>query len=112
MTTGALAGDWLLTGAALALAGYAGLVLALVVAGRRSAARALAGFVPDCVVLFRRLVGDPRVPRARKAWLLLVAAYLALPFDLVPDFIPVIGYADDVVLVVWTLRSVGTAGRC
>jgi len=111
VTTGALAGDWLLTGAALALAGYVGLVLALVVAGRRSAARALAGFVPDCVVLFRRLVGDPRVPRARKAWLLLVAAYLALPFDLVPDFIPVAGQLDDAIVVALALRLLlGGAG--
>ena len=111
MTTGALARDWLLTGAALALAGYAGLVLALVVAGRRSAARALAGFVPDCVVLFRRLVGDPRVPRARRAWLLLVAAYLALPFDLVPDFIPVAGQLDDAIVVALALRLLlGGAG--
>jgi len=38
--------------------------------------------------------------------------YLTVPVDLVPDLIPVIGYADDVVLVVWTLSSVGTAGRC
>jgi len=108
VTTGALARDWLLTGAALALAGYAGLVLALVVAGRRSAARALAGFVPDCVVLFGRLVGDPR---ARKAWLLLVAAYLALPFDLVPDFIPVAGQLDDAIVVALALRLLlGGAG--
>ena len=86
-------------------------MLALVVAGRRSAARALAGFVPDCVVLFRRLLGDSRVPRARKAWLWLVAAYLALPLDLVPDFIPVAGQLDDAIVVALALRVVlGGAG--
>ena len=87
-------------------------MLALVLAGRRSAARALASFVPDCVVLFRRLLADPRVSRARKGWLLLVAAYLALPFDLVPDFIPVAGQLDDAIVVALALRVVlGGAGE-
>jgi uncharacterized membrane protein YkvA (DUF1232 family) len=39
-----------------------------------------------------------------RLWLLLV--YLAIPFDLVPDVIPVIGYADDAILTVWAIRSV------
>jgi uncharacterized membrane protein YkvA (DUF1232 family) len=69
-------------------------------------AAAVARFVPDCLVLFRRLLGDPRVPRRRK---LLVAAsigYLAFPFDLVPDFIPVVGQLDDAIVVVLALRAV------
>ena len=87
-------------------------MLVLVVVGRRSAARALAGFVPDCVVLFGRLLRDPRVSRPRKAWLWLVAAYLALPFDLVPDFIPVAGQLDDAIVVALALRAVlGGAGE-
>jgi len=86
------------------LALYAVFVVALLVSGRRSQARALAGFVPDCAVLFKRLAGDPRVPRRRKVALVLTAAYLALPFDLVPDFIPVAGQLDDAILVGLVLR--------
>jgi uncharacterized membrane protein YkvA (DUF1232 family) len=87
------------------LALYATLVAALIVAGRRSQARALAGFVPDCAVLFRRLIGDPRVPRRRKVALGVLAAYLASPIDLVPDFIPVVGQLDDAILVALVLRG-------
>jgi uncharacterized membrane protein YkvA (DUF1232 family) len=92
------------------LALYAVFVIALVVAGRRGQARAVAGFVPDCAVLIKRLAGDPRVSRRRKATLVLLAAYLAMPFDLVPDFIPVAGQLDDAVLVVLVLRSLVRAG--
>jgi uncharacterized membrane protein YkvA (DUF1232 family) len=84
---------------------YAAFVLALVVTGRRAHARALAGFVPDCLVLFKRLLGDARVPRRRKLGLALLAGYLALPFDIVPDFIPVAGQVDDAILVGLVLRS-------
>jgi uncharacterized membrane protein YkvA (DUF1232 family) len=84
---------------------YAVLVLALVMAGRGESARALAGFIPDCVVLCSRLLGDPRVPRRKKALLVALTGYLALPFDLVPDFVPVAGQLDDVVIVALVLRS-------
>ena len=73
---------------AVALAAYALAVGMLVALGRRGDARALAGFIPDCVVLVGRLAADPRVPRRAKLLLALLAGYLALPFDLVPDFIP------------------------
>jgi uncharacterized membrane protein YkvA (DUF1232 family) len=99
------ADEWLVLAAA-ALALYALAVAALVLAGRRTDARALAGFVPDCLVLVRRLLGDPRVPRSRKLLCAALAAYLALPFDLVPDFIPVAGQLDDAILVALVLRSV------
>lgn len=88
------------------LALYAGVVLALVVLGRHGEARALARFIPDCLVLFRRLLGDDRVPRARKVSLVLMLGYLALPIDLIPDFIPVAGQLDDAILVALTLRFV------
>jgi uncharacterized membrane protein YkvA (DUF1232 family) len=81
-------------------------VLALVLAGRRTDARALAGFVPDCVVLFGRLLRDPRVPRRSKLLVAALIPYLALPFDLIPDFIPVVGQLDDAILVVLVLRRV------
>jgi uncharacterized membrane protein YkvA (DUF1232 family) len=98
--------DELLIAAAAALVAYAVLVAGLVVAGRRTDARALAGFVPDCVVLVRRLLGDPRVPRARKLLLVGLLAYLTLPFDLVPDVIPVAGQLDDAIAVALVLRGV------
>lgn len=86
------------------LALYAAFVLALVVAGRWTQARAVAGFVPDCLVLGKRLIADPRVPRRHKLALALLVAYLAMPIDLVPDFIPVAGQLDDVIAAVLVLR--------
>jgi uncharacterized membrane protein YkvA (DUF1232 family) len=70
------------------------------------AAREIARFVPDCVVLLRRLVRDPRVPRRAKVALTLLIPYLASPIDLIPDFLPVIGQLDDAALVVLALRHV------
>ena len=55
--------------------------------------------MPDCVVLLRRLLGDERVPRRAKVALALLVPYLLMPFDLIPDFIPVLGYLDDALLV-------------
>jgi uncharacterized membrane protein YkvA (DUF1232 family) len=97
---------WLLAG----LAVYGALVAALVARGRREDARALAGFVPDCVVLLRRLLRDGRIPRRRRALVLALMAYLAMPFDLVPDFIPVAGQLDDAILVALVLRSLLRTG--
>jgi uncharacterized membrane protein YkvA (DUF1232 family) len=101
---------WSLVGIGAFLLVYAALVLALVIAGRRESARALAGFIPDCVVLCSRLLRDPRVPRRKKALLVALAGYLALPFDLVPDFIPIAGQLDDVVIIALVLRSLVRGG--
>jgi uncharacterized membrane protein YkvA (DUF1232 family) len=84
---------------------WAAFVAYLLAAGRRTDARALAGFVPDCLVLVARLVRDERVPRRKKLLLYVAGAYLALPFDLVPDFIPVVGQLDDAIVVGLLLRS-------
>lgn len=62
--------------------------------------------LPDLLRLLRDVAADRSQPRGVRVRLGLLLAYLALPFDLVPDFLPVIGYADDVVVVVWTMRSV------
>ena len=97
---------WLLLTAACVLLVYAGLVVALVVAGRGGSARDLARFVPDCIVLVRRLLGDARVPRRQKLLLGALVGYLAFPLDLVPDFIPIAGHVDDALLVVLALRAV------
>jgi uncharacterized membrane protein YkvA (DUF1232 family) len=98
--------DWtVLLIAVVVLAGvYAAGVIALLLSGRRDDARALAGFVPDCVVLLSRLRNDPCVPRRRSLVLVALVAYLSSPIDLVPDFLPVIGYLDDALIVALALR--------
>ena len=62
--------------------------------------------LPDLVRLLRRLVADPTLPRGVRVRVALLVAYLAMPFDLVPDVVPVLGYADDAVVVALVLRSV------
>ena len=69
-------------------------------------ARALARFIPDCAVLCARLARDPRLPRRHKLALALLAAYLASPVDLIPDFIPVVGQLDDALIAAAVLRRV------
>lgn len=92
---------------------YAVAVLALLALGRRTDARALAGFVPDCVRLVRRLLAHPSTTRGQRIALLALIAYLALPIDLIPDFFPVVGVLDDAILVGlalrWLLRTHGEA---
>ncbi|HEX5029076.1 MAG TPA: DUF1232 domain-containing protein [Gaiellaceae bacterium] len=102
--------EWLLVSLAVLVVAYAVFIALLIATGRRESARVLATFIPDCIVLVSRLAREPRVPRRRKALLLGVVAYLALPFDLVPDFIPVAGQLDDVVIVALVLRYFVTAG--
>ena len=85
---------------------YALIVLAFFIGGRREDARAIGGFVPDCVVLFARLLRDERLPRRHKVIVGALIPYLAMPFDLVPDFIPVAGQLDDAVIVAFVLRRV------
>jgi uncharacterized membrane protein YkvA (DUF1232 family) len=85
---------------------YALVVATLVVAGRQGDASAFVRFVPDCVVLFRRLLRDPRVARRHRILLFALVGYLLLPFDIVPDFVPVAGQLDDAIIVVWALRIV------
>jgi uncharacterized membrane protein YkvA (DUF1232 family) len=97
-------GEWLLLAAVCVAAVYTIAVVALAIAGRDADARALARFIPDCVVLFKRLLTDPRVEWWRKALLVAVIVYLASPIDLVPDFIPVAGQLDDAVLVIIAVR--------
>jgi uncharacterized membrane protein YkvA (DUF1232 family) len=99
-------GSALLPAALVLLLLWALLVLMLVLAGRGADARALARFIPDCLVLLRRLLGDARVPRRHKALLLALAAYLAMPIDLVPDFVPVAGQLDDAIVAALALRVV------
>jgi uncharacterized membrane protein YkvA (DUF1232 family) len=62
--------------------------------------------LPDLLTLLRRLIADRSLPRGIRVRLILLLVYLASPIDLVPDFLPVIGYADDVIIVALVLRSV------
>jgi uncharacterized membrane protein YkvA (DUF1232 family) len=97
---------WLAAGLAAAALLWLLLALALLLAGRRADAREVIAFVPDCVVLGRRLLGDRRVPRRTKLALALLVAYLAVPLDLVPDFVPVVGQLDDALLVALVIAYV------
>jgi uncharacterized membrane protein YkvA (DUF1232 family) len=94
------------TVAGLALGAYLLLVVALLLLGRRADARAVAGLIPDCLVMLRRLGRDERVGRRGRLVLLGLAGYLAMPLDLVPDFIPVAGQLDDALVAALALRYV------
>ena len=89
------------------------LVVTMYVAGRHESDSATVAdavrLVPDVVRLIRRLARDPSLPRGVRIRLTLLIAYLISPIDLIPDFIPVVGYADDVIIVAWALRSVARA---
>jgi uncharacterized membrane protein YkvA (DUF1232 family) len=62
--------------------------------------------LPDTLRLLKRLALDNTLPRGVRVRLWLLFVYLAIPFDLIPDFIPIIGYADDAIIVCAVLRSV------
>ena len=68
--------------------------------------RELLRLLPDVLRLIRRLAADGSLPRGVRLRLWLLLAYLAFPLDLVPDFIPVLGYADDAIVVALVLRAV------
>jgi uncharacterized membrane protein YkvA (DUF1232 family) len=89
---------WLGVAIAINVAVWLVFVGVLLVAGRRTQARELVHFLPDCARLFKRLSRDPRVPRRAKLMLVVLAAYLLSPIDLVPDFLPIAGLVDDAVL--------------
>jgi uncharacterized membrane protein YkvA (DUF1232 family) len=64
----------------------------------------LAGFLPACAVTVGRLRRDPRVPRRAKLAVAFAGAWVLSPIDLIPEFLPVIGPLDDVVVVALALR--------
>jgi uncharacterized membrane protein YkvA (DUF1232 family) len=71
--------------------------------------RDLAAFIPDCVATVRRLRRDPRVPRRAKVAIVIAGLWVASPIDLIPEFLPVIGPLDDIVVVALALRYAGRA---
>jgi uncharacterized membrane protein YkvA (DUF1232 family) len=92
-------------GAALILA-WAALVVALLAAKPNGPLLTEAmRLLPDLLRLLRRLAADRSMPRGVRVRLVLLMAYLAVPIDLIPDFIPVLGYADDAIIVTLVLRS-------
>lgn len=82
------------------------LVLVLWRGSRGLDLRAALRLVPDLARLVGRLARDGALPRRTRVWLWLVVVYLASPVDLVPDVVPVLGWADDVVVVLLALRAV------
>lgn len=66
--------------------------------------RDLAAFIPSCVTTIRRLRKDPRIPRRAKVAIVIAGLWVASPIDLIPEFIPVIGPLDDIVVVALALR--------
>lgn len=87
---------------------WLGLVVALGVAARRSGRsvdwREVARLAPDVVRLLKRLATDRSVPNGPRIVLGALLVYLLIPLDLIPDFLPVIGYADDAIIVAVALR--------
>lgn len=92
--------------AALVLIWLALLVMMIIVRPRGGMLREALRLLPDVLRLLRRLAADRTLPRGVRIRLGLLLAYLALPFDLIPDFIPILGYADDAIIVTAVLRSV------
>ena len=92
------------------LAVYAVAVATLVLYARRhpevGTLRDAMRLLPDVLRLVRRLAADPTLPRSLRIRLFLLIAYLISPIDLIPDVLPVVGYADDAVIVALVLRSV------
>jgi uncharacterized membrane protein YkvA (DUF1232 family) len=89
------------------LLAWAALITALLIARPRGGLlREALRLLPDVLRLLPRLAGDPSLPRGVRVRVALLLGYLASPIDLVPDFIPVIGYADDAIIVTAVLRSV------
>jgi uncharacterized membrane protein YkvA (DUF1232 family) len=93
----------LFTAAILLLATWA----LLVVAAKRlppGILKDLAGFLPACLTTVRHLRNDPRVPRRAKVAILLAGVWLLSPIDLLPEFLPIIGPLDDVLVAALALR--------
>jgi uncharacterized membrane protein YkvA (DUF1232 family) len=67
-------------------------------------AKDFASFLPACATALRRLRKDPRVPRSAKIAVAIAAVWVISPIDLIPEFLPVIGPLDDVVVVALALR--------
>ena len=105
--TGSFWGDLLLSVCAALVIAWLILVIALlIIRPRRGSLRQALRLLPDGLRLIRRMADDNTLSRGIRIRLELLLTYLALPFDLIPDVIPVLGYADDAIIVIAVLRSV------
>jgi uncharacterized membrane protein YkvA (DUF1232 family) len=95
---------WLLVAVLVLVVVWLLAALALLWLGRKTLARELISFLPNLLHLFRGLLRDERVPRSSKVLLILGAAWLASPIDLIPEFLPGIGALDDAVVAGLVLR--------
>lgn len=93
--------------AAALILGWVALIVALAILRPPSGLlREAVRILPDVLRLIHRLAADKALPSGVRIRLWLLLAYLALPFDLIPDFIPVLGYADDAIIVTAVLRGI------
>jgi len=90
--------------AAAVMVGLWGLLVILAARLPGGLLKDLAGFLPACVTLARRLRADPRVPWQAKAAVVVAGLWVLSPVDLLPEFLPVIGPLDDIVVVALALR--------
>lgn len=93
-------------GAAILLAWAALVALLWIFRPRDVGLGELLRVIPDVVRLVRRLLGDRDVPPGPKVALVVLLVWLISPIDLIPEFIPVLGPLDDVVVAVLVLRYV------
>jgi len=94
---------WLLVAAAVLAASW----VVLVLLARRlppGTLKELAGFLPNCLTTIRRLRKHPDVPRRAKVAIALAGIWVVSPIDLIPEFLPVIGPLDDVVVFALAMR--------
>ena len=92
--------------AALVIAWLILVIALLIIRPRRGSLRQALRLLPDGLRLVRRMADDNTLSCGIRIRLALLLTYLALPFDLIPDVIPVLGYADDAIIVIAVLRSV------
>jgi uncharacterized membrane protein YkvA (DUF1232 family) len=96
-----------LVGLGSAIAAVWLLILIAVVRARRRGEKVaeLARLIPDLARLLIRLWRDKTIPRRVRARILIAIAYNVQPINLIPDFVPVIGLADNLVITLWVLSS-------
>jgi uncharacterized membrane protein YkvA (DUF1232 family) len=105
--TGRIWLDMIVSFTAAVLLSWLALVIALAIRRPKGdLLKASLRLLPDLLRLLRRLTTNRDLPTGVRVRVALLFVYLAIPIDVIPDFIPVLGYADDAIIVVLVLRSV------